>query len=123
METRTATCTLCAACRAPRGACCWCTPTTPRRPAYTGDRAEVRSATGAIVVPVEVTDEVMRGVVCLPHGWGRDRPGVRLSVAGPMAGANVNAVTDEASFDASTRTSDLSAVVTLARVFDAAPGG
>ncbi|MGH2517251.1 MAG: hypothetical protein ACRDHP_16500, partial [Ktedonobacterales bacterium] len=30
------------------------------------------------------------GVVCLPHGWGHDRPGTRMGVATEHAGANVN---------------------------------
>lgn len=34
-----------------------------------GGQAVVRSASGAVQVPVEVTDVVARGVVCLPHGW------------------------------------------------------
>jgi anaerobic selenocysteine-containing dehydrogenase len=35
-----------------------------------GGEARVRSRVGEIRVPVEVTEEVGRGVVCLPHGWG-----------------------------------------------------
>jgi hypothetical protein len=36
---------------------------------------------------VEVSDEMLPGVVSLPHGWGHDKPGVRLSVASQHAGA------------------------------------
>ena len=32
----------------------------------------------------------MRGVVSIPHGWGHDVPGVRMSVAGEHAGVNSN---------------------------------
>jgi anaerobic selenocysteine-containing dehydrogenase len=64
-----------------------------------GGRAEVRSRVGAIVVPVEVTDEVMAGVVSLPHGWGHDRDGVGWSVARANGGASVNDVTDQARVD------------------------
>ena len=32
---------------------------------------------GSVEVPVEVSDEMMPGVVSLPHGWGHDRPGTR----------------------------------------------
>jgi anaerobic selenocysteine-containing dehydrogenase len=39
---------------------------------------------------VEITDEMMPGVVCLPHGWGHDKPGTRLSVAARHAGVNSN---------------------------------
>jgi anaerobic selenocysteine-containing dehydrogenase len=55
-----------------------------------GSVARVSSEAGAIDVPVEVTDEMMVGVVCLPHGWGHDKPGARLSVAREHAGVNNN---------------------------------
>jgi len=60
-----------------------------------GERASVRSATGAIDVPVEVTDEIMPGVVSIPHGWGHDADGVRMSVASAHAGVNSNVLADE----------------------------
>jgi len=37
-------------------------------------------------VLVEVSDEMRPGVVCLPHGWGHDKPGTRLRVAAEHAG-------------------------------------
>ena len=55
-----------------------------------GAPARVTSEAGSIEVPVEVSDEMMRGVVSLPHGWGHDRPGTRLSVAREHAGVNSN---------------------------------
>jgi anaerobic selenocysteine-containing dehydrogenase len=55
-----------------------------------GEPAIVRSVAGELEVPVEVTDSVMRGVVSLPHGWGHDKPGARLSVAREHAGVNTN---------------------------------
>lgn len=61
----------------------------------TGDRALVHSRTGKIEVPVEVTDDIMPGTVSLPHGWGHNLPGVRLSVASRHMGVNVNLLTDE----------------------------
>jgi len=33
---------------------------------------------------------MMPGVVSLPHGWGHDKPGTRLSVAREHAGVNNN---------------------------------
>jgi anaerobic selenocysteine-containing dehydrogenase len=60
-----------------------------------GEDAVVRSRTGAIVVPVEVTEDVMPGVVSIPHGWGHDLPGVALGVAGEHAGTNSNVLADE----------------------------
>ncbi len=55
-----------------------------------GQRVSVRSSAGAIEVAVEVSDEMMPGVVSLPHGWGHDRDGIRLGVASRHAGANNN---------------------------------
>jgi len=55
-----------------------------------GGRARVTSESGTVEVPVEVSDEMMPGVVSLPHGWGHDRPGTRMSVAREHAGVNNN---------------------------------
>jgi anaerobic selenocysteine-containing dehydrogenase len=55
-----------------------------------GASARVTSKAGSLVVPVEISDEMMPGVVSLPHGWGHDRPGARLSVASQHAGVNSN---------------------------------
>ena len=55
-----------------------------------GEPARVTSEAGSIEVPVEVSDEMMPGVVCLPHGWGHDKPGTRLAVARDHPGVNNN---------------------------------
>jgi anaerobic selenocysteine-containing dehydrogenase len=55
-----------------------------------GAVARVSSESGAVEVPVEITDAIIPGVVCLPHGWGHDLDGVRLSVASEHAGVNSN---------------------------------
>jgi anaerobic selenocysteine-containing dehydrogenase len=60
-----------------------------------GAPARVRSRVGAIELPVEVTDEVMAGVVSVPHGWGHGVQGVGWSVAAGAGGANSNTLTDE----------------------------
>jgi anaerobic selenocysteine-containing dehydrogenase len=64
-----------------------------------GDAAHVESKAGALTVPVEVTDAVLPGVVSLPHGWGHDREGTRLTVARQSPGASVNDVTSEFEVD------------------------
>jgi hypothetical protein len=46
-----------------------------------------------------VTDEVMPGVVSLPHGWGHGLPGVRMSVARDNAGVSSNDLADEEVID------------------------
>ena len=65
-----------------------------------GGRARVRSRVGEIEAPVVVSDEIMPGVVSLPHGFGHDAPGARLRVAREHAGVNSNLLTDEALLDA-----------------------
>jgi anaerobic selenocysteine-containing dehydrogenase len=60
-----------------------------------GANVEVRSRVGAVKVPAQLTDEVMPGVVSLPHGYGHDRPGVQLEVASRHAGVSINDLTDD----------------------------
>ena len=55
-----------------------------------GATALVSSEAGAIEVPVEVSNEMMPGVVSLPHGWGHDLDGVQMSVAREHHGVNNN---------------------------------
>ena len=55
-----------------------------------GELARVSSSSGAVEVPVEVSDQMYPGVVSLPHGWGHDKPGTRQSVASRYAGVNYN---------------------------------
>lgn len=55
-----------------------------------GGLARVSSAVGELTAPVEVSDEIMAGVVSIPHGWGHDADGVRLGVAGAHPGVNSN---------------------------------
>jgi anaerobic selenocysteine-containing dehydrogenase len=64
-----------------------------------GARVRVSSRVGEVVCPVEVTADMRPGVVSLPHGFGHDREGVRLSVAGAHAGASLNDLTDDARLD------------------------
>lgn len=60
-----------------------------------GARARIVRANRAIEVQVEVTEEMMPGVVSLPHGWGHDLPGTRQGLAAQRPGANLNALFDE----------------------------
>jgi anaerobic selenocysteine-containing dehydrogenase len=64
-----------------------------------GGQARITSAAGSVVAPVEVTDEIARSVVCLPHGWGHDAPGTRLNVAARRPGVNSNVLTDGSIID------------------------
>jgi anaerobic selenocysteine-containing dehydrogenase len=64
-----------------------------------GEPARVSSRAGSIEIPVEVTDAVMPGVVSIPHGWGHDVDGVRMTVASEHAGTNSNVLADEEQVD------------------------
>jgi len=72
-----------------------------------GALVRITSRVGSVTVPAEVTTDIMPGVVSLPHGWGHDRPGTRLSVAGRHAGASINDVVDDQRIDALTGTAVL----------------
>lgn len=61
---------------------------------------EVRSRVGKVTVPLEISDEVMTGVVSLPHGWGHHRGGVQLSTAELHPGVSLNDLTDDLEVDA-----------------------
>ncbi len=63
------------------------------------DTASVTSRAGTVQAPIEVTDEMMPGVVSLPHGWGHEAADMRLSVARNHAGVNSNLLTDEYHLD------------------------
>ncbi|MCC6625604.1 MAG: molybdopterin-dependent oxidoreductase [Deltaproteobacteria bacterium] len=77
-----------------------------------GGRARVTSRRGSVEPLVEVSDEVMPGVVSLPHGFGHHGPGVRLAVATrpEHAGVSMNDLTDEREVDALAGTAVLTGV-------------
>ena len=64
-----------------------------------GRDVRVRSTTGEIVLPAEVTDAVRPGVVSVPHGWGHDADGMQMQTAGRHAGANSNVLASGDRFD------------------------
>jgi anaerobic selenocysteine-containing dehydrogenase len=65
-----------------------------------GAQATLASRVGSVDVTVEATDDMMPGVVSLPHGFGHDRQGIRLKTAMTHAGVSCNDVTDEQYLDA-----------------------
>ena len=82
-----------------------------------GDEVAVRSQVGAIKIPVSVTEEMMPGVISIPHGWGHDMDGVKLSIAKEHAGVNTNILTDEYFIDSLSGNAALNGVpVSLSKV-------
>ncbi len=63
---------------------------------HDGGMAELSSRVHLGPVKVKVTDEVMPGVVSLPHGWGHAEAADFMKVAGAHPGVNANDWTDQA---------------------------
>ena len=59
----------------------------------------IESRVGQVTTTVLATDEVMPGVVSLPHGWGHKRKGVKLQIAEQQLGVNCNELTDNKLID------------------------
>ncbi|OCB46739.1 molybdopterin-binding oxidoreductase [Mycobacterium vulneris] len=75
-----------------------------------GPYATVISRTGAVEVPVEVSETVSPGVVSLPHGWGHDEPEASVRVAARRPGVNSNVLADATELDALSGTAVLNGI-------------
>lgn len=80
----------------------------PRRLA-SGDMVDIASRVGSVRVACEISDDVMPGTVSLPHGYGHDRPGIRLRVA-ERPGVSYNDLSDPLRIDAVSGNAALSGV-------------
>lgn len=67
-----------------------------------GAAVRVTSAVGEIEVPLDISDDIRRGTVAVPHGWGHRDTGWRH--ANTLPGANVNTLHDPHRVDAFTGT-------------------
>ncbi|MGB5350348.1 MAG: molybdopterin dinucleotide binding domain-containing protein, partial [Polyangiales bacterium] len=63
------------------------------------DDVTLSSRVGEVTAPAEITDDMMPGVVSLPHGFGHGREGVKLSIATNHPGVSVNDLTDDQLID------------------------
>lgn len=75
-----------------------------------GQAVEVTSSVGSLQLPIEVTDQIMEGVISIPHGWGHNKPGTRKTEASRHAGENANALTDDMQVDALAGTAVLNGI-------------
>ena len=64
-----------------------------------GTTVTVTSRVGAVSVEVQASEDLMPGVVSLPHGYGHRRTGVRLSHAEELPGVSINDLTDPGTVD------------------------
>lgn len=64
-----------------------------------GSNVTIQSRVGEVTTVVKATEDIMPGVVSLPHGWGHQRDGVKANIATQQAGVSVNDLTDEKRLD------------------------
>lgn len=64
-----------------------------RREISDGDLIEIGSG-HSLTLPVKLTEDIMPGVLCVPHGWGHRRSG--LGKARSLPGENINTVLPDA---------------------------
>jgi anaerobic selenocysteine-containing dehydrogenase len=78
-----------------------------RRGLVNGRCARITSSVASVVAPVEISEDLMPGVVSLPHGWGHDVAQARLAVAKAHPGVNANLLTDNRAYDTASGTAVL----------------
>lgn len=64
------------------------------------DDVVITSRVGTVTTKVVSSDELMPGVISLPHGWGHTKPGIKMEIASKQEGANCNRLTDDRFYDA-----------------------
>ena len=64
-----------------------------------GQQVIISSLAGEVTTQVQASDDMMPGVISVPHGWGHKREGVQLSIASQQEGINMNDLTDDAQYD------------------------
>ena len=69
-----------------------------------GDTALVQSRVGMLYIETQITDDIMQGVISIPHGWGHSMPGTQLQVASKQPGVNLNTLSDDQFVDRLTGT-------------------
>ena len=71
---------------------------------------EVETRVGKECIEVQASDEVMPGVLSIPHGWGHNRSGTQLNIAEQHAGVSVNDLVDDQFYDPVTGNAALNGV-------------
>lgn len=82
-----------------------------------GDTALVSSKVGLVHIETHITENIMEGVVSIPHGWGHTTEGTQLSNARKQPGVNMNTLSDDQFVDQLTGTSILNGIpVTVSKL-------
>jgi anaerobic selenocysteine-containing dehydrogenase len=88
-----------------------------------GNSVRVASRVGTVTTEVRATDDMMPGVVSLPHGYGHQQDGVRMTNASKVAGVSINDLTDPQRLDVSGNAALNGVPVTVVPVDVPAPVG
>ena len=59
-----------------------------------GALLKISSVSGSIEITAVVTDDIQKGVVSMPQGWGHNQKGTKMSVAATQPGVSINDLTD-----------------------------
>jgi anaerobic selenocysteine-containing dehydrogenase len=65
-----------------------------------GTTVQIQSRANSVTTEVNASEDMMPGVVSLPHGWGHQRENTQLEIASQQEGVSANDLTDEQFFDA-----------------------
>jgi anaerobic selenocysteine-containing dehydrogenase len=66
-----------------------------------GAPVRIASRVGEVTTEVLATEDMMRGVVSLPHGYGHQVDGTRMANSAKVAGVSINDLTDPDRLDLS----------------------
>ena len=75
-----------------------------------GSRVRIRSRVGEVVTELRLSEDMMPGVVCLPHGFGHQRPDSRLSRARDLPGESYNDLSDPSFLDSASGNAALNGI-------------
>ena len=81
-----------------------------------GQKVAVSSRVGKVELPVEISTEMMEGVVSIPHGWGHGRKKIKMRIAEAHPGVSMNDLTDELFIDELTGNAAVNGVPVEVRV-------
>ncbi len=62
-------------------------------------KVKVTSNIGSVIIPAEISNEMMQGVVSIPHGWGHHYQNTQMEIAQQNAGISINDLTDSNNLD------------------------
>jgi len=71
-------------------------------------KVNVTSNVGSVNISVEINNEMMQGVVSIPHGWGHSYSNTKMEIAKNNAGISINDLTDSNKIDKLTGNADFS---------------